>query len=93
MATELAPLVHHSDAARIPFPALLTWHVWRDAAGCCYTCACPLNGQAQPISHYKGETYLYCGPCATWHRGLCHAVTGAALVAVIAAVAAMVLAR
>lgn len=83
-----------------PFLTLLAWHIWRDrrgarrhAAGCCYTCGCPLTGSAQPISHYKGETYLYCGPCATWHRGLSLAASGAALVAVIAAVAAMVLAR
>lgn len=83
-----------------PFLALLAWHIWRDrrgarhnAAGCCYTCGCPLDGSAKPISHYKGETYLYCGPCATWHRGLSSAAALAGLVAVLTAGVMLVLAR
>ena len=59
------------------FLALIAWHIWRDrrgarhnAARCCFPCGCPPDGHAKPISDYKGETYLYCGPCATGHRGL-----------------------
>lgn len=83
-----------------PFLALLAWHIWRDrrgarrnAAGCCYTCGCPLTGSAKPISHYKGEIYLYCGPCATWHGGLSSAAAWTALGVTLAAGVILVLAR
>ncbi len=58
-----------------PFLALWAWHAWRDirgarrnAAGCCYSCGCTLDGRATPISHHKGGCYLYCRSCATFHR-------------------------
>lgn len=77
-----------------PFMALLAWHIWRDRRGARRNAAgCPLAGRAQPISHYKGETYLYCGPCATWHRGLISAATLAAFGVVLAAGVMLVLAR
>jgi len=58
-----------------PLLALLAWHAWRDKrgerrneAGRCYACSCAMDGRAEPISHHKGGTYLYCSSCARAHN-------------------------
>jgi hypothetical protein len=57
-----------------PFLLLFSIHSWRDIrgarrneSGCCYRCGRGLYRVpgARGISHSKGGTFMYCGPCAS----------------------------